>query len=624
VSAGAGGRHGRDASRAPCHRPRAAAAFGLAALLAACNSDRLAPPPGFESPLPSARIELEPGEFITFSGSELSGTVELPAAPESRSYVVAVLDARGTPGPAASIRLSVIRAGAPLATSTVTRSATPPREFASPGPDPIQDWFAHDEAAFRRSVGRDLRLAGARPATRAGAPSLRWSRSASVAAVGDTLVFGSPVEADGTLATCTSTSRVTGVVRAVGARFTVVEDTAAAGLLGAPYYSALLDEIETVAWPVDSAYFGQPFDIDANGSVIVLVTGEVNRLGAAGFFTRSDLSARADCPASNEGEVLWVVAPDPDRRFGNDVIPIGLVESRLPGVVAHELQHLIHAERRIFEAGGDFESVEVLWLNEAMSHIAEEVAGFYRGGRTTGANLDFSDLGDPEVTATFDRYHVGNLRFVQTYFRETTRVPALADEPVSRGELGRARGFGYLFLRWIADRYAADGPRGIVGPEAEQTFFRALTVGGGALLQSTENVVRTLSTTLGQTRTWQDLFAEYVTAPAVDDATPASVSLPGALIIPTWNLPAVYENAAASGFGLDFPNGFPLVPRLILLGTIPASGFVDDLELLPSTASYYRFEGVVETPASHIRITGPNGAPLPDSGDIRVTITRTL
>lgn len=609
----------------PGHRRASLAVWAGALLLGGCNGDRLAPPPGFESPLTSARIELAPGEFITFSGNELSGAVELPAATDSRSYVIAVHDARGTPGPPASVRLGVTRTGVPLSASAAPRSVAgpPPPRTAM---DPLGDWFADGEAAFRDAVGRDLRRRGARPLSRARSESagLRWSRTGATAAVGDTLLFGSPVAADGTLATCTSTSRVTGVVRGVGPHFTVVEDTAVVGGLDAAYFSELLDEIEEIAWPVDSAYFGEPFDIDDNGSVIVLVTGEVNRLGAAGFFTRSDLSARDECPASNEGEVLWVVAPDPNRRFGADVIPIGLVESRLPGVVAHELQHLIHAERRIFEAGGDFESVDLLWLNEAMSHIAEEVSGFYRGGLATGANLDFADLGDPQVRTTFDRYHVGNFRFLQSYFRETAGVPALADRPVSRGELGRARGFGYLFLRWIADRYAAGGPPGIVGSRSEETFFRSLTVGGGALLRSTENVVGTLSATLGQTRTWEDLFGEYVTAPAVDDVTPSSVPLPGALVIPTWNLPAVYENAAASGFSLDFPDGFPLVPRLVLLGTIPESGFTDDLELLPSTASYYRLEGVFETPASHIRITGPNGGPLPATGDIRVTITRTL
>lgn len=612
----------RSRARRPAIRP-APAACACALAVAACNGDRLAPPPGFESPLPTARIELEPGEFITFSGSELAGSIELPAASASRSYVVAVHNARGTPGEAVAVRVAVSRSAVPFGASTVPRRAAAP-----PGPAPRADtfdrWRLEGEARFRRAVGWDLRRHGARPLREAvwRTPARRTSRAA-VSTVGDTLVFGSPVEADGTLATCSSTSVVTGVVRAAGPRFTVVEDTAVVGGLPPAYFTELLSEIEAVAWPVDSAYFGQPFDIDSNGSVIVLVTGEVNRLGAAGFFTRSDLSARSECPASNEGEILWAIAPDPGRRFGADIIPVDLVTSRLPGIVSHELQHLIHAERRIFEAGGDFESVDDLWLNEAMSHIAEEVSGFYRGGLRTGTNLAFADLDDPAVAKRFDRYHVGNLRFVQSYFRETASVPALADRPVTRAELSRARGFGYLFLRWVADRYAGAGSGGIVGSTAEEAFFRSLTVGGGALLSSTENVVGTLAATLGQSRTWEDLFGEYVTAPAVDDLA-MDLPLPEALRISTWNLPAVYENARDHGFDLEFPDGFPLVPRLLLLGTLPQVGFIDDVDLLPSTASYYRVEGVVDTPPSRLRITAPDGGPLPSNGDIRVTITRTL
>ncbi len=603
----------------------AGARAALSVLLAAgCNGDRLAPPPGFESPLTSARIELEPGEFTVLSGAQLSGSIEIPAASESRSYVVVVHNSRGTTGDATPARFSVMRAGVPLSISAAPGQGRAPLAPSWPA-HPFDAWFAGGEAEFRLQIGRDLRERGATPLRRGSSEAgPRWSRVTATTVVGDTLDFGSPVEADGSLETCTSTSRVTGVVRAVGPHFTVVEDTAVAGSLDTADFTELSTEIEAVAWPVDSAYFGQPFDIDDNGSVLVLVTGEVNRLGAAGFFTRSDLSSRQECPSSNEGELLWVIAPDPQLRFGGEVIPIDLVTSRLPDVIAHELQHLIHAERRIFEAAGDFDSVDFLWLNEAMSHIAEEVSGFYKGGLRTGANLDFADLDDPVVARRFARYHVGDLLFVQSYFRETATVPALADRLVTRDELARARGFGYLFLRWLADRYASGGPPGIVGSQAEQDFFRVLTVGGGGLLRSTENVTGTLSATLGQTRTWEELFGEYVMAPAVDDVQRPPIELPGAFLIGSWNLPAVYENARKNGFALEFPDGFPLVPRLVLLGTIPESGFVDDVDLLPSTASYYRVEGVVDTPASRLRISGPNGAPLTGSTDIRVTIVRTL
>lgn len=614
----------RDSSHGgPASVPaRIAWVLAAAATAAACNTDRLTPPPGFNLPTRSARIELAPGEFITFRGTDLTGTIEVPAAPTSRSFVLAVHNASASPRPAVPLRVRVSRVEGAVTTPSASRAEAPSARRA--GPDPFDAWYGAREADFRDAVSRELRQRGARPSRpRSGAAPIRASRAPSAAAVGDTLEFGSPVEADGTLATCTSASRVTGVVRAVGDHFLIVEDTTVAGHLVPNDFQALLDEVESVAFPVDSAYFGLPFDLDANGGVVALITAEVNRLGAAGFFTRSDLAARADCPASNEGEVLWLVGPDPLRRHGPDPIPADLLRSRLPGVIAHELQHLVHAERRIFEAGGDFESVDELWLNEAMSHIAEEVSGLFRAGQRTGANLDYADLGTPEAFQRFDRYHLGVFRFLRDYLEAPDDVPAIVDGSVTRGELRRARGFGYLFLRWLADRYAAGGGPGLVGTVDEEAFFRSLTVGGGALLESTDNVVGTLAGVLGVARSWEDLFGEYVTAPAVDDAV-TNVALAAPLRVTTWNLPAVFANARDHGFELDFPQGFPLVPRLLLLGTLPDVGFAQEAELLPANALYYRIEGVVETPLSRIRITSPDGQSLPAGTDIRVTVVRTL
>jgi hypothetical protein len=451
---------------------------------------------------------------------------------------------------------------------------------------------------------------------------VRASVAASVPTTGDLLEFGSPVEADGSLATCSSQSRVTGRVRAVGLHFAIVEDTLVAGPLTDTDFAELLAEIETVGFPVDSAYFGTPHDIDGNGRVIALITGEVNRLGAAGFFTSSDLAVNEDCPTSNEGEVLWLIAPDPARRFGFDPIPTDLIRDRIAGVIVHELQHLIHLERRVYEAGGDLDSADLPWINEGLSHIAEEVAGFFAGGVRTGQNYALQDLSTPEGRERFTRYHLNDFRFMRQYFQDTGGVPLLIDGPVTRGQLQKARGFGYLFLRWLADRYASDGGSGLVGSEREQAFFRSLAIGGGSLRQSVENVLGGLSE-LGVTETWEELFSAYVATPALDDLT-RGFSLDPALQILSWDFPQAYERAMENGFDLDFPTGFPLDPKLVLLRTIPVVGFLEEFTLLPSTAAYFRLEGTFETPVSRIIVTGLDGEAFPSGSDIRITIVRTL
>ncbi|MDX1393395.1 MAG: hypothetical protein R3195_03350 [Gemmatimonadota bacterium] len=602
-------------------------ASGVVVLTAACN-EPFRPPAGFESPSPGDVLDLAVGERLTVNAGDVPGGFELRGVPESRSYLFIVHDSRSSAGGTNQVRFHTSRIPTSLSTAPSPGDAARRvgRSVGSGDPDdPFAGWYDGGEDRFRSGVRRDLTARGVRAAGRGGAggPAVRASVASSVPVSGELIDFGSPVEIDGSLATCTSSTRVTGRVRAVGERFAIVEDTLVTGYLSDADFAELLDEIETVAWPVDSTYFGTPQDIDGNGRVIAFMTGEVNRLGAAGFFTSSDLAVADDCPTSNEGEVLWLLAPDPARMHGFDPIPTDLIRQRIAGVVAHELQHLIHLQRRVYEAGGDLDSADLPWMNEGLSHIAEEVAGFYVAGRRTGQNYALEDMADSEVRTRFARYHLNDFRFMREYFEDTAGVPVLIDGPVTRGELQKARGFGYLFLRWLADRYATGGPQGIVASTAEESFFRDLTIGGAGLRQSVENILGALAA-IGVSVTWEELFGEYVANPPLDDALDPAFGLDDVYGIPSWNLPAAYEAAADNGFELDFPNGFPLRPKLILLPTIPVAGFDEDFDLDPSTAAYFRLEAAFETPLTRVHVTRPDGLPFAPGSGIRVTVVRTL
>ena len=602
------------------------AAFGLLAL-AGCGSDSFAPPPGFESPGAGVVLDLAIGERATIRLGDVPGSIEIPAVSETRSYLVVVHDTRTEGGGAIDIDFVARRVPTTLEPSSGPAASVRPGSGrpSRSGVDAFARWYEEGEGRFREEVRRDLRLAGARPAAPravATGPGVRASLASNVPTTGQLIEFGSPVQADGSLATCSSTTRITGRVRAVGPHFAIVEDTLVAGPLSDTDFADLLNEIESVAFPVDSAYFGTPLDVDGNGRVIALITGEVNRLGAAGFFTNSDLADAADCPTSNEGEVLWLIAPDPTRVHGFDPIPTDLVRQRIAGVVVHELQHLIHLERRVFEGGGDLDSADLPWVNEGLSHIAEEVSGLFVSGRRTGENYGLEDIGTLGGQTVFVRYLLNNFRFMREYFDDPTSVPVLIDGPVTRAQLQKARGFGYLFLRWLADRYLAEGPPGLVSSTREQEFFRDLVIGGPALDQSARNVVGALSR-IGIQRSWDDLMGEYVGVPAIDDLGPPGFTPAIELQIPSWNFPLAYQNASENGFELDFPNGYPLDPTLLLLRTLPLTGFTQPVELLPSSSAYFRMEGIFETPLSTISITPRSGLTTADVEDLRITIIRT-
>ena len=74
----------------------------------------------------------------------------------------------------------------------------------------------------------------------------------------------------------------------------------------------------------DSSYFGNPSDVDGNGRIILLFTGEVNKLTPAdspggfvgGFFFAGDYFPKTgpvdqSCTESNNGEIVYLLAPDP-------------------------------------------------------------------------------------------------------------------------------------------------------------------------------------------------------------------------------------------------------------------------------------------------------------------------
>ncbi|MCG8468994.1 MAG: hypothetical protein MJB57_12445 [Gemmatimonadetes bacterium] len=602
--------------RTRAHRgPRAALAGAAVLTVVGCESAPLTSlPPDFAAPTSSTTLRLEPGAFTTLTGAQAVAPIDIAPAEETQTFVVAIQNTSDRAGGGTPYRLNVRREA--QISASASRSA---RRAVAPKPlhPRLDAWAGRGELDFRADVRRQID--GARATS---------GRARPAPVVGQIVEFRSPVTAEGELDTCASTERVTGIVRAVTPSFAIVEDmalvdSAGASPLSAADYASFLSEAEEYTVPVSEAYFGSPPDVDRNGVVYALVTLEVNRLGAAGFFTASDLAAVEDCAASNEGEVLWLIAPDPVGRHGS-IISIDLVKDRLVGVLTHELQHLIHAGRRTFEGGGALGAADEPWLNEGLSHIAEEVTGLYVAGLRTGQNLSLSDLDDPVVNERFRRYHLGDMSIVANYLESTTNVPLLPLGPTTRNDFSRARGFGYLFLRWLADRFATGGGQGLVGTGDEEALFRALTLGGPGLLQSTANVEAALLSTLGARRTWDQLLGEYAAVPAVDDFTEPQVPLAPALQLSTWDLQGAYENARLNGFAAVFPNGFPLDPPLLNLGELPAGGFADSFELYPSSVYYIRLEASRETPLTRLSIGDATGDPITSNADLQITIVRTF
>ena len=251
-------------------------------------------------------------------------------------------------------------------------------------------------------------------------------------------------------------------VAALGTKSIVLADTLnpAGGFTDADY-QRISARFDTLVYPLDVGAFGAPSDIDGNGRVGIIFTRTVNEQTPAnvnyfvgGFFNPRDLFPRVaqvttdNCPASNEGEMFYMLAPDPGGAVNGNVRTTGFVDSLTTGVLAHEFQHLINGSRRFYinTAANDFEAV---WLNEGLSHVAEELLYYRESGFTPRQNLTDSTiriLNRPtygfwksDAAANFSR------------FLAYLRAPG-GNSPYANDDELATRGATWSFLRYAADR----------------------------------------------------------------------------------------------------------------------------------------------------------------------------
>ncbi len=237
---------------------------------------------------------------------------------------------------------------------------------------------------------------------------------------------------------------VTGIVQSVGQHVVIYVDSAAPpGGLTQQDLDSIAAVFDTVLYPTDTSAFGRESDIDHNGLVIVLMTNVVNKLVSAadcqtsyvgGFFLYKDIDP-ISAYLFNNGEIFYTIVADSSGTLSCSH-PNSQLKRAIPVTLVHEFQHMIsfnqHALLRHTPA-------EVLWLNEALSHYAEE-----RGGR--------SFLPSPD-SATFCSFVRGDLVNAGQYLA-ATGSHALVDTSGIGGL--PERGAGWLFVRYLVDRFAAD------------------------------------------------------------------------------------------------------------------------------------------------------------------------
>ena len=225
-----------------------------------------------------------------------------------------------------------------------------------------------------------------------------------------------------------NTVDVTGTVKCVGSQVVFYLDNS----VGPDKISDA--EIEDLCMTFDAeasdemALLGSASDVDGDGKLHVLMTKQINKLGAlgggviTGYFYAGDLYERSESnPASNHREIIYTLVPDEAGEYGIQILNAFAMNNLLPAVLPHELQHAISYNQHVLVSGGQPEDN---WLNEGISHLMEDVMGH-----------------NQENPSRYALY----IASPSTYGIVTQSSPNLME-----------RGGSYLFLRFLYEQ-AADG-----------------------------------------------------------------------------------------------------------------------------------------------------------------------
>lgn len=338
-------------------------------------------------------------------------------------------------------------------------------------------------------------------------------------------------------------------------------------------------------YPIDTAAFGPPSDIDQNGRVIMLMSPVVNALSPAslcqtqgfvgGFFDEEDLGGGAADPNSNNGEIFYSIVPDPNgtSSCAHTAADVGFVVS---GTFMHELQHLISFSQHVLIHNGN---PEFGWLDEGMSIVAEELGSLYYEQKCPGTACRTSPS---QLFPDSSQAFVGDFLFDSYQY---ARLPDTASVTLhSDADLGVSwRGGDWLLTRWLSDQVGS-------------TFYKKLE-------QSSLTGVANIQNASGQS--FPSLLADFGLS-LFTDSMPGlpRTTAPAADRFVTRNVRQLWARLFVTSNESDIPSAYPLQVFGI---TADTSTLVMD----PGTSSYFRLDTPANAATVSIQYAGPGGVALP-------------
>jgi hypothetical protein len=481
------------------------------------------------------------GNSICVGGGAEYALIPYYGSTVSDASTTVSLTAAGTSAPSAAPSL------APSEGVSLDASSASPLFTSSYKPS-----YAYDMKLRAQERTMSPLISGARSAMRRSSSSARFDAIPSNPTIGQILRLNANSDS-----ACNAPDYRGGRVVAITNRAIVVADTLnpTGGYTDAEYAS-LGVAFDTLVDPLDRAAFGDPSDIDHNGKILLFFTKAVNDLTpktstsyVGGFFDGRDLFPQTSsvdfdaCLGSNVGEMFYVMVPDPSR---GGPFQKANVSSEVLGTLAHEYQHLINASRRMY-VNTDATDFEEVWLNEGLSHVAEELLFYRVSGLSPRSNIDTQGIrASTKYIDAFNNYQSDNMGRYHEFLLSPTKY-----SPYSDNDSLETRGATWAFLRNAVDRAGT----------TDGTFWFRLVNSSATGITNLRNVFGTTVTT--QLRDWS-------TSVLTDDIS----GVPAAYQQPSWN----YRSVFATLYSGVFP-----------ISTVSLTAGSRSVSLVAGSAAYARF-----------------------------------
>jgi hypothetical protein len=508
-------------------------------------TDTVAPPPpvtvSCDNP---STISLAPGEFAVIDPAASGSCIQLPAAPAAGAeHLYVALSAAGRETSTGVTSGYTLAGGAP---GNLTASAGPTLAAAGaalPGASAFERPGSAEE--FHDRLRQRERLLAQSPATAFSANLGAPPAALAPPAPGSQRTFKVCSTTD-----CNAFINVTATAQHVGRKAAVYIDNV---VPSGGYTQADIDSVgnlfDDYLYPIDTTAFGRESDLDANGVVVVLLTDQVNKLSGAcnsagsvilGYFFGVDLVPSQN--GSNAGEIFYGLVPDPGNS--SCTISKSYAKTHLAPTFIHEFQHMISFNQHALVRGGLSEDT---WLNEGLSHFAEEL-----GARLIPNPLCTDDSG---VHNCFSQFAQGDIQNGYRYLRDVEATP-LVETSQSTGALAE-RGANWLFVRWLVDQFTTD----TLGTDFTRKLVATSALGSANVAQAAGDAFPTL------VAQWQ--LANYL------DDLPGFVPASPRLQYHTWDLRATYVTLNQQ-LPATFPRVYPLIPDSTRTGVYRRTGVLRD------------------------------------------------